>query len=355
MGLIGCGEIGRLRAAAIERTSGVRLAAVSDIDPERAGSIAKPHSASIDRDWRELIRRPELNAVIVSTPPSMHAEMVVAALGAGKHVLCEKPLGRSVEECRIMVEAARTSNRFLATGFNYRFYPSVEKARALLDSGIIGELDHVRSYTGYSAKDHNHAWLHDAEVMGGGSLRDNGIHLLDLTCYFLGDVAEIQGAASGGIWNFRKCEDNGYALLRSATGKMASVESSWTEWRGYRFQVELHGNRGCIRISCFPMVTEVVSAKELGGSTTRKKYFFPFVHFMEHLRSYRWVVVESFIREFHEFRLAALGQTSKVATGADGLLTIQIAEESALRFQSQFDSPGSIKTPIASPLEKARQ
>lgn len=322
-GLIGCGEIGRLRAQGLRQASR-HLAAVSDLDNNRTAQVAA--GAGFEADWRELILRADVDAVIVSTPPSVHAEMTIAALRAGKHVICEKPLARTPEECRAMVQAARENERFLGTGFNYRFYPSVLKAQQLLDSGIIGEVDHVRSYTGYSATEHNHAWLHDTEVMGGGSLRDNGIHLLDLTCHFLGDVAEIQGLTSGTVWDFRGCEDNGCVLLRSSKGKIASAQASWTEWRGYRFEIEITGERGVIALSCFPMITRAVWAAERGGKTNRKSWFFPFVHIMEHLRSYRWVVVESFMREFDAFEQAVRGEPSAVATGRDGLLTVEIAD-----------------------------
>src|SRR4051812_617644 len=125
-GLIGCGEIGKLRAEGLRR-SGRDLKAVSDLDSARAVRVAS--GAALERDWRDLITRPDVDAVIVSTPPSLHAEMTIAALRAGKHVLCEKPLARTVEECGAMVAAAHETGRFLATGFNYRFYPSVLKAR----------------------------------------------------------------------------------------------------------------------------------------------------------------------------------------------------------------------------------
>ena len=172
-----------------------------------------------------MVRRNDIHAVIVSTPPSLHAEMTVAALNAGKHVLCEKPLARTPAECQRMVAAAKDSKRFLATGFNYRFYPSIEKARGLMDSGLIGKLDHVRAYSGYSAAEHNHDWLHDAEMMGGGALRDNGIHLIDLACYFLGEVTEVKGFASNSVWGFNGCEDNGFALLRSKAGKIGTLQA----------------------------------------------------------------------------------------------------------------------------------
>jgi predicted dehydrogenase len=329
-GLIGCGEIGVLRAAALARDPEHRLMAVCDAAADRARDFSARFAAAAETDWRALVRRDDVDAVIVSTPPSMHAEMTVGALEAGKHVLCEKPLARTAGECRAMVEAAERADRFLGTGFNYRFYPSMLKAREVLDSGLIGELDHIRSYTGYSAQDHNHPWLHDASVMGGGALRDNGIHLLDLTLHFLGEVAEVKGFGTNAVWGFEGCEDNGFALVRSTAGKVATLQASWTEWRGYRLLVELYGERGCIRAWCFPMMTHVVWAERRGGPTRRKRHLFPRVHVMEKVRSYRWVVVESFVLEHRAFAAASRGEASRVATGIDGLRAIEVAQ-SAVR------------------------
>ena len=324
-GLIGCGEIGRLRAAALKRCATAKLIAVSDIDHRSAETVAAQCGGLVEDDWHMMVRRDDIDAVIVSTPPSLHAEMSIEALNAGKHVLCEKPLARSPGECHEMVTASKENSRFLATGFNYRFYPSIEKARALLDSGLIGKLDHVRAYSGYSAAEHNHNWLHDAEMMGGGALRDNGIHLIDLTCYFLGEVVEIKGFTSNSVWGFKGCEDNGFALLRNTAGKIATLQASWTEWQRYRFRIEIYGSRGCIRTWCFPMLTQVTWSKELGGKTGRQNYFFPMTHIWERLRSYRWVVVQSFVRELNAFSRSVVGGCTKIATGEDGLRAVEIA------------------------------
>jgi len=325
-GLIGCGEIGWLRAAAIKGIPSARLVAVNDLDRGLAEALASRYRSLVEDDWRKMLHRDDVDAVIVSTPPSLHAEMSIEALSCGKHVLCEKPLARTPAECLRMVTVARDNNRFLATGFNYRFYPSIEKARELIDAGVIGDIDHIRSYTGYSAADHGHPWLHDAEVMGGGALRDNGIHLIDLTCYFLGEVADVKGFTSNSVWGFKGCEDNGFALLLSRTGQIASLHASWTEWHRYRFQIEVYGKRGCIRASCFPMLTQVISSKEVGGRTSRRLHVFPLTHIWEHLRSYRWVVTQSFVRELYEFSRAISGDVTAVATGEDGLRAVKIAD-----------------------------
>jgi predicted dehydrogenase len=324
-GLIGCGEIGQVRAQALSRASGLQLVAVNDLDRERAEEVAASYSCAVDIHWQELVSREEVQAVIVSTPPSLHARMCIEALEAGNHVLCEKPLARNPEESQAIIAAAERSGKFLSTGFNYRFYPSFLKARELLDSGLIGELDHIRSYAGYTAADHNHDWLHDPHIVGGGALWDNGIHLIDLTNYFLGGVEEVKGFSSENVWKFPGCEDNGFALLRSPEGKIATLQASWTEWTGYKFKVEIYGSRGSIQASCFPMQTQVTWADATGGKTRRKSFFFPKTFLMEHLRSYHWVVMQSFVDEFTAFAQAVEGKPTPLATGYDGLRAIEIA------------------------------
>jgi predicted dehydrogenase len=326
LGLIGCGEIGTLRAAAIKRSTSVELAAVSDVDRVRAESVASTYGGVVESDWNYLVKHSDLDAIVVSTPPHLHAEMCIAALEAGKDILCEKPLARTAQEARAILSVAKEHGRFIATGFNYRFYPSIEKARALLNGGAIGELNHIRSYSGYSARDHNHVWLHDVGVMGGGALRDNGIHLIDLTHYFLGDVRDVRGMPLNGVWDYPGCEDNGFALLRSRAGKVASLQASWTEWKGYRFVLEIYGTLGCIRASCFPMTTQLIAAETIGGRTKRKTYYSPLVHLGEHLFSYRWVVTRSFVKEFDAFAAAIRGEQTPIATGFDGLRALEIAE-----------------------------
>ncbi len=324
--LIGCGDIGGLRADAVTEAAGFRLAVACDQDRDRASAVAKRHGAEVETDAMVAVARPDVDLAIVSTPPSSHAAIGCAALEAGVHCLIEKPLARTPEEGRQLLEAAEASGKLLATGFNYRFYPSVMKAAEILADGRIGDLDHIRSYTGYSAAEHSHDWLHDPAVMGGGVLRDNGIHLVDLTCYFLGDVAEVQGESVGRVWNFDGCEDNGFALIRGTNGVVASLQASWTEWRGYRFEIELYGTRGCIKMSCFPMITDVTWSEELGGPTQRKRWFFPMTHVMEKLKSYRWVVLKSFVAELDAFRAALDGATTPLASGHDGWVTIDVAQ-----------------------------
>lgn len=326
LGLIGCGAIGSLRAEAVANLQGFRLIAVSDVDLSRARAIADRRHADVEARWQDLVRRDDLDAIVVSTPPPLHAEMSIAALEAGKHVLCEKPLARSPAECRSIVATAERSGRVLATGFNYRFYPAIVRAKEVLDSGLIGELDHVRSFAGHpGGHEFTHPWVHDATVMGGGTLVDNGIHIIDLTRYFLGEVADVTGYATGNVWRFPGCEDNGFALLRSPEGKVASLQASWSEWRGYRFWIEVYGTRGCVRASYPPMLTQTIWLDPASGRRRRRLHVFPLLQMVERLRSYRWTGVRSLMRELSTFARAIAGDKVPLALGWDGLRAVEIA------------------------------
>jgi predicted dehydrogenase len=161
--------------------------------------------------------------------------------------------------------------------------------------------------------------------MGGGALLDNGIHIIDLTRYFLGEVAEVKGYATDKVWGFPGCEDNGFALLKSPSGKIASLQASWSEWRGYRFYIEVYGTRGCVRASYPPMMTQMVRMDSSGTKRRRKIYVFPLLQVIERVRSYRWTGLQSFIKELTAFTQTIFGEKTALALGLDGLNSVKIA------------------------------
>ena len=214
-GLIGAGGIGKVRAQALILTEGCRLSAVTDRDENRVLALAAATGAQTCPDFRELLKIESLDAVIISTPPQFHEEIAVAAMEAGKHVLCEKPLANSVDAARRMVETARLCGRTLATGFNHRYFEAVQFVKETLDSGAIGELDHIRAFAGHTGlSEFSAPWMHDKEVIGGGALLDNGIHIIDLTRYLLGEVVEVYGVATNRVWKLDRSEEIGRASCR---------------------------------------------------------------------------------------------------------------------------------------------
>lgn len=325
--LIGAGGIGRIRADALSHSEDCVLVGVADPDENRARAIAQPAGARSFADYRSLLDWGQFDALVISTPPQFHEAIGVAALSLGKHVLCEKPLSNDVESCQRMLDAARKHKTVLATGFNHRYFPAVQLVKSALESGDLGELDHVRAFAGHVGLGELKAapWLTDPKVMGGGSLMDNGIHLLDLTRYILGDVKSVMGAYSDGVWNIPGCEANGLALLRSRTGKMATLQASWTEWRGYRFWVAAYGSRGTAWGYYAPMAGMVVKMDKPGGKPHKRYELFPKVNLLEKVRGWQWNVIETFVREFADFKRLIGGDRGIIADGFDGLRAVEIA------------------------------
>ena len=188
VGLVGAGCIGHIRARALEDHPRCRLSAVADMDQARARVVAGRANVAVFSQYRDLLAHPHIDAVVVSTPPQFHEEIVTAALESGKHVMCEKPLSSSVDACRRMVAMANRTRMTLATGFNHRYFPAIQFVKQALNSGAIGELDHVRAFAGHTGlSEFRSPWEYDPKIMGGGALMDVGIYALQGTRYVSGE------------------------------------------------------------------------------------------------------------------------------------------------------------------------
>ena len=323
-GLIGAGGIGRIRAKALTNAAGCELTAIADVDVDRARAVAPSRKTLVFQDYQQLLSSDAEEAVVVSTPPQFHEEIVISALEAGKHVLCEKPLSNTLDACRRMVETSKKTGRVLATGFNQRYFPAIQFAKQKLDSGIIGELDHVRGFAGHvGLSEFKAPWEYDKKVIGGGALMDVGIHMIDLIRYLLGDVAEVFGIATGNIWRLDGSEDNGFALMRSPEGKTATLHASWSEWKGYRFHVEAYGDRGMVRAYYAPMMSLLIRMDKDGGS--RQRNFYPVLNIREKLQGWQWTVERAFRDELADFVRLCGGENGTIADGFAGFRAVEIA------------------------------
>jgi predicted dehydrogenase len=326
--LIGAGGIGSLRAWAVSQTPDLVLTAVVDLDPGRREQVASRYNARAVDDFGQVVHGEDIDVVLVSTPPNLHASMAIAALQAGKHVLCEKPLATNVEDARQMCAIAEEKAVFLKTGFNHRYFPCMAFARRLIDSGQIGEPIHVKACAGHAGgEEFGHDWVHDATVTGGGSLVDNGIHILDLVRFFLGDDEPVaaRGYTANLIWPFENAEDNAFALLRTRQGKIVHLHASWTRWPGYYFGVEVFCTRGYVKASYPPMLVEWGATPEPGIRSKRKFNVFPVFQIKERLRGWQWTVVETLAQEMHDFGDGIRSGRPVPATGYDGLRALQMA------------------------------
>jgi predicted dehydrogenase len=169
-------------------------------EPAARAAAARLGWAEAITDWRPLLERPDVDVIDICTPGDAHAEIATAALEAGKHVLCEKPLANTLAQARSMAEAAERAERsgvFSMVGFNYRRVPALELARRLIAEGAIGEVRHVRAayLQDWGAdEDIPLLWRFESEHAGSGALGDIGSHLIDITQHLLGQrISTVSG------------------------------------------------------------------------------------------------------------------------------------------------------------------
>jgi predicted dehydrogenase len=246
LGIVGCGLIGGKRAEAARR-SGHVIAAVADVDPARAQGLGRSSRATIvSQDWREVVGA-DVDIVAVSTTHDQLAPICLAAVSAGKHVLVEKPAARTAAELAQVIAAAERSGVLVKVGFNHRFHPALEKARAIVDSGALGPLLYVRGRYGHGGRrGYEQEWRCKVEISGGGELIDQGSHLIDLSRWFLGDFQQVEGHITTQFWNV-EVEDNCFLSLRTAAGQTAWLHASWTEWKNL-FCFEIFGRDGKLQV-----------------------------------------------------------------------------------------------------------
>jgi predicted dehydrogenase len=241
--IVGCGLIGRKRAQAL---AGARLVACADVVQARAEALA-PADAFASADWRDAIARDGVDIVVVATTNDKLAEIAVAALDAGRHVLVEKPAGRSVREVDAVIDAAARNRRLVRVGFNHRYHPALRQAKELVDAGAVGEMMFVRGRYGHGGRlGYEKEWRADPDLSGGGELIDQGVHLIDLSRLFLGDFVSTSGLAHTYFWNM-PVDDNAFLLLRTAREQTAFLQVSCTEWKNL-FSFEIYGRDGKLHV-----------------------------------------------------------------------------------------------------------
>ena len=245
VGIIGCGLIGQKRAAAL---AGAKLTACVDTNLPLAEALAKGKSGcTAGTDWREMVTRKDVGMVVIATPHDSLAQIVRGAIEAGKHVLVEKPAARHVDELKGLPELAQQKGVLVHVGFNHRYHRAFVQARKIVDSGALGPLMFLRARYGHGGRvGYDTEWRAKPELSGGGELIDQGVHIIDLSRWFLGDFSEIDGFAKTYYWNM-PVDDNAFLLLKTESKQVALLHASCTEWKN-TFSFELYGRDGKLHI-----------------------------------------------------------------------------------------------------------
>ena len=243
--IIGCGLIGKKRAACLPPGS---LATACDLDGARAQALASTSpGCRAETDPAAVFRSGDVDAVIISAVNSALAGLTADAIRAGKHVLVEKPVTLRADEAQELHALAQEKRVRVRAGYNHRFHPAFQKAREIVDSGALGPLMFLRARYGHGGRvGYDREWRADPKLSGGGELIDQGVHLIDLSRWFLGDFPFVDGFAKTYFWDM-PVDDNAFLNLRTASDQTAWLHVSCTEWKN-TFSFELYGRDGKLHI-----------------------------------------------------------------------------------------------------------
>ncbi|WP_243371688.1 Gfo/Idh/MocA family oxidoreductase [Geotalea sp. SG265] len=256
LGFLGTGWIGRHRMEAIHRSGAAEVTAIADIAPENARQAARvaPDAVVVD-SLDDLLSMRTLDGIVIATPNAGHSTQAIQALEAGFAVFCQKPLARTAEETRQVVETARRADRLLSVDFSYRYTDGFQKIHQLATSGSLGDI-YAADLVFHNAYGPDKPWFYDAALSGGGCLMDLGIHLIDLALWVL-DFPRLKAVSSSIYAGGSKLngpgmvEDYAVASLGTENGSIVRIACSWNLPAGQDAVIEstFFGTKGGARFS----------------------------------------------------------------------------------------------------------
>lgn len=252
-GIIGCGMIAQFHAKSIAEIPGAELVAAFDAVPAGADRFAQAHGVKAYYDLDAMLASPDLDAVCICTPSGLHTAQAIAAMKAGKHVVCEKPMSLTLEEADALVAAEKETGMKVCIISQYRFAESTQEVKRAIDAGAFGKITHASlSMRYYRANSYyeSGAWRGTRAMDGGGALMNQGIHGVDVFRYLLGPVKTINGLARTLTREKNgqplEVEDAAAAVLEFENGALGIIEGSTTCYPGYPRRIVISGDQGSV-------------------------------------------------------------------------------------------------------------
>lgn len=249
-GIVGTGMIAHYHAEAIAQTPGARLVAVCRARGSDTAQAEAEFGVPCMKSLDALLARDDIDAICICTPSGLHAEQTIAAARAGKHVLVEKPMAISLPEADAMIAACHTAGVRLGVALQSRTDPRFQSIHAAIKSGELGRLvlgtisiPYVRPQSYYDSA----AWRGTWALDGGGALMNQGIHIVDLLVWFMGDAIEVNAHAAT-LSHSIEVEDCIVASLRFANGALGTAVATTDAAPGYPHRIEIYGERGGIQV-----------------------------------------------------------------------------------------------------------
>jgi UDP-N-acetyl-2-amino-2-deoxyglucuronate dehydrogenase len=246
-GIVGCGMVADFHAQAIAQLEGARLVGVADVVPNRVRQFAEKHKLLVSTtSIEELVSLPDIQVVCITTPSGAHLGPALAAIGAGKHLVVEKPLEITLERVDELLRAAEAKGVQIAAVFQARFGAGAQKVKAALEAGRFGRLVLCSAYVKWhrTPEYYRGSWHGTLALDGGGALMNQGIHAIDLLQWFAGMPAEVFAWTTRRVHTAIESEDTAAATLRFADGALGVIEASTALYPGLSRRIEICGEHG---------------------------------------------------------------------------------------------------------------
>lgn len=311
VGIIGCGGIAQSQhIPGYLRAEDVEIAALCDVNEGLLQTVGEPLNAPLlTTDYRELLADPQLDAVDICTVPDVHFPIAMAAIAAGKHVFCEKPLALNYADARRLYEAAKSADRTTGIGFVHRCTPAARLAHQVISEGALGEIYNVMAI--FSAGGANYAeqpmrWRNHKAIAGAGALFDLGSHMIDMACWWLGQQITAVSAQTRVFVPQRQwpngemaevdTDDASTVLANFDSGAMGTFINSFAATgRGFDQRVEVYGSNGALIYDqatpnelALCIGEEMLKLSTAAGVNGRKKEPYPIMPVPENLRDRWW-------------------------------------------------------------------
>ena len=251
LGIIGCGNIGPVHAAAIQDVKGAQLVGVSDVVAKSAKALADQYGAQAYTDYKEMLQRDDLDAVCICVPSGLRAEISEACAKAGVHILSEKPLDVTTKRIDRIIRATDKYDVMLGCIFQSRFADGSQLVKKALDQGRFGKLILGNAYIKWFRSQEYYdsgKWRGTWKLDGGGALMNQGIHQIDLLQWFMGKVVSVRALTALRAHKRLEVEDIAVAQLQFENGAFGTIEGSTAIYPGHPARTEIHGSEGSVVI-----------------------------------------------------------------------------------------------------------
>ena len=320
--ILGCGMIGDIHASAILELSDIcELWAICDVNPVRAEEYGKKYNTRAYSDYAQMLKESEIDAISICTPSGMHADQSIAALEAGKHVLCEKPLALCAADAQRVCDAEKKAGKLVSVVFQTRYEKDIRELRRVIADGRLGQLVFCDLYMKYWRDPSYFAqspWRGTFAMDGGGALMNQGIHGIDIMHYLCG-APRLLTAKVKTLVHSIETEDTAVAAVEYPSGALGVIQASTSANPGFDRRIEIHGSRGYATIvnatleklyvdGCF-LVNRLVDFTPGTASDPTK---------MSHDK--HTLQIANFVRSI-------LGEETLASTSQDGLAAVSFIEE----------------------------